>query len=112
MPNVVAKAPMHLLGGKESHKEITGTTTLGVHETDVSIFATASDDYDITLPPLASAQGLIYSVYMRNAVASVTIGVIGGTDSSYDSAHLTTAADHVVLYCTGEAWLELVNVTT
>ncbi len=100
------------LVGEGPVTQIAAAATLKNYQADNVITAANSDDYDVTLPPCSETQGMIFTFFLKNTASSVTIGILGGTDSSYDSGHITAINDRVVVLSNGQDWIELANVTT
>lgn len=85
-------------------------TTLAAYQTFVRGTAnTASDDWTLTLPPVAEARGLMYSIVATIANAKTITVTDGGDDSNFSDLTLDTDDDHVVLWSDGERWHVLLN---
>ena len=88
----------------------TAAATLTLDETLV-ICDTTAGAMAITLPAVAEARGLMFSIILETDGGDLTVQ---DQDDSYNWSDmvLTAATDHVLVYSDGFQWNQLVDVTT
>jgi len=83
-------------------KRVTEAATLAVREQAVEANGT-SGNYQITLPPVADANGRIYAVYLHTAGGN-TVTVASGEAAPQITAALTADDDFVLAFAFGGRW--------
>lgn len=104
------------VGGDVQPKQVTAATTLDVRDQIVHVTPPASSTYVVTLPAVAEAAGRTYYI-VSTSDATGTFTVADQDDAresggNYTSDALTTTGDYVLLYCTGDRYIELSEETT
>lgn len=98
----------------DTPKDVTAAVTLGVAETcvHVTIPAASANNYEVTLPPVAEANGRIYSFEFARAAAYVdgSVSVTSQDDDLglYEDASITKDGGFLVLLnVAGARWIKL-----
>lgn len=99
--------------GQEANRaDLTAATTLRPEQTMVRVTSnTTYPSWTLTLPPVAKAQGRLFSIIATIANAqAVTVTSQGDSDSFPGDFTLDTDNDRVLLYSDGEIWWVVSNV--
>jgi len=95
---------------RDAFEDLSAATTLTVSAARVHVTGnTASDDWSLTLPPVAEAAGRFLSIYATIA-NSKTVTVQDQDDSvGWTDLTLDTDDDHALLYSDGLRWCVILN---
>lgn len=110
-PNKMLRRDVDGQDARSRQRRITAATTL----TPLDIFvhatvSTAYPSYNITLPYVADAEGMVVTI-AATVANSQAATIVDRDDSStkWSDIPLDTDTDYVVLYCDGYYWHTLVN---
>ena len=89
---------------------LTAAVSLTIREQVVRVTAnTASDDWTLTLPSVAEAAGLLFSIVSTIANAKTVTVADAGDDADFSNLTLDTDDDYAVLWSDGLRWYVLTD---
>jgi len=90
--------------------DVIAATALAIGSQNVSCTAnTATDNYTVTLPPVAASAGDIISISAIIANSKAVTVTDYGSETSITDVVLNTTLDNLVLYSTGVYWRKIFN---
>ena len=86
----------------------TADASLNIRETHIEVDS-SSNTVAITLPPVAEAKGLIFTIYVKTYTSAVT--VVAPLSEDFSTLTFNGAADGCVMFSDGKRWWTLVERT-